>query len=458
MLVLGKNWLSTSKALVNKYIGASSNWGKNPEPASRPVFRSGSLKRIERIMQVCHRIIPLTACALSVLVMSCRTTDPIEEPQSTSTAADTSPKTRYSEEHEQSLKEIFVLADQGRWGEAEQRTASLHAAHPDDPTVTRVHNWVQTQGQQLRDRAVEDRIREIDARHSPFNPTVKSLITEKKDRGLPPRQDVRDVVEQIESAPYVPESYGKVIIKKGPLFEIETPEGRMAKVLEKEVSVHLDNVTLETIIFNIGQSEGINFVADKALPAFKQNLSVRMDKVKLSEFLNYVSRNFDVQFQVGADLIWIVDAKDPTRIQEETRFYRLRKGFIIPAAFGAEEVTRVKVTAPNNVTTVTENEKINKFVNDNAPQTPAIETAIKDFFHGSKYMIDYERNLIVARGTREQLEALERIIEEFDKPIQQVLIEARFITVSEAAFLQLGVSWETGRNLLAAGRTPTDFT
>ena len=40
---------------------------------------------------------------------------------------------------------------------------------------------------------------------------------------------------------------------------------------------------------------------------------------------------------------------------------------------------------------------------------------------------------------------LEKIIKEFDQPIQQVLIEARFVTLSKPAFLQLGVLWETGR-------------
>jgi type IV pilus assembly protein PilQ len=88
---------------------------------------------------------------------------------------------------------------------------------------------------------------------------------------------------------------------------------------------------------------------------------------------------------------------------------------------------------------------------------PAIEKAITNLFTGSKYMIDYERNLIVARGTPEQLDVLEKIIKEFDRPIQQVLIEARFVTISKPAFMQLGVLWETGRQLQAT-RSPQDFT
>ena len=46
--------------------------------------------------------------------------------------------------------------------------------------------------------------------------------------------------------------------------------------------------------------------------------------------------------------------------------------------------------------------------------------------------------------------------EEYDRPLRQVFVEARFITVSQAAFLQLGASWETGRSPFGA-RTPTDF-
>jgi type II secretory pathway component GspD/PulD (secretin) len=69
-------------------------------------------------------------------------------------------------------------------------------------------------------------------------------------------------------------------------------------------------------------------------------------------------------------------------------------------------------------------------------------------------MIDYERNLIVATGTPAQFEVLERIIEEFDRPIQQVLIEARFITISEASFLDLGFRWASS----VAGSLPQDQT
>ena len=359
--------------------------------------------------------------------------------------------------HDTEIKAVLSLAADSKWEEAEVKALELQKSDPNDSSVRRVVEWVQKQKQLRRDEALENRIRAIDSDNSVFNPTLPGLLKEKKDRGLPPRHDVRRAVEEIQATPYIPDTFNRTKHEQGMLFDFEAPEGRMAKVLTNFISVHLENVSLEAIIFNIGQAEGINFVADKSLPAFKQTLSVNMDKVKLSEFLHYVSRNLDVQFQVGDDLIWIVDAKDPKKIMEQTRFYRLRKGFILPAQFGPTEVTRT-VTAVPNVTTTTENQKLERFVNDGSSTNPAIANAFKEFFKGSQYMIDYERNLIIATGTPEQLEVAERLIKEFDRPIQQVLIEARFITVTEAAFMQLGVSWETGRGALNNARTPTDFT
>ena len=372
------------------------------------------------------------------------------------------PKVVYSENYDREIKEIMDLAGQNRWEEAQARATALYNQDPKNQILARVHSWVDQQAQAMRAEALEDKIRSIDAKNSGFNPTVKNLLIEQKDRGLPPRKDVRDAVDRIENSPYIPDTYEKTIHEQGPLFDFESEKGRMAKVLEKQVSVHLDNVPLETILVNLSQSSGVNIVADKSVPALKQVLNLNLDNVKLSELLRYVGRNYDLQFQVGDELVWVVDAKDPKRLMEETRFYRLRKGFVLPAAFGSPEAVKTTTTAPNQAQTVTEVQKFNKFVNDEAPNLPSIERAITNLFTGSKFFIDYEHNLIVARGTPEQLGVIENIIKEFDKPIQQVLIEARFITVSKPAFMQLGVLWEADRQGQSAGvnnvSVPQDFT
>jgi type IV pilus assembly protein PilQ len=405
-----------------------------------------------------------TAAALALLLLSftaCKHSPPSATPASASPPAATpapaaSPKSKYSQAHDAEIKVILDLAQSGLWDQALAKANALYAKDPKSPVVERIHAWVLQENQKLHEQALEDKIREIDAANSVFNPTIVDLLTENKDRGLPATKDVRDTLHRIENTPYIPETYGKTVYEKGPLFEFESAKGKMVKVLEKEVSIHLDNVPLETAIVSLSQSAGINIVADKSLPALKAMITANLDKVKLAEFLRYVGRNYDLQFQVGDELVWVVDAKDPKKLMEETRFYRLRKGFVLPAEFGSEDVNRSVQTA-NNVTTVTETTKYKKFVNDLAPKDPSIERAITNLFTGSKYLIDYEHNLVMGRGTPEQLEVLERIIKELDQPIQQVFIEARFVTLSKAAFMQLGALWQTG-NKPSNGRVPQDFT
>jgi type IV pilus assembly protein PilQ len=365
------------------------------------------------------------------------------------------PPVKYSKNYDAEIKEIMDLANQGKWEEAQTKATALREMAPKSTLVQRVYDWVDQTGRRRREQALENEIRQIDAKNSTFDPTIKSLLTENKDRGLSARKDIRDAVDRIEKAPWIPDSYGKIIHEQGPLFDFESEKGHMVKVLETNVTMHLDNVPLEALLINLSQTAGVNIVADKSLPALKQVLSVNLDKVKLSEFLRYVGRNYDLQFQVGDQLVWVVDAKDPKKLMEETRFYRLRKGFVLPAEFGLPDATKTTQTVGPNVT-VTELQKFNKFVNDEAPNLPAMERAITNLFMGSKYMIDYERNLVVARGTPEQLDVMEKIIKEFDRPIQQVLIEARFVTLSKPAFMQLGVLWQTGTT--KASGIPQDYT
>src|SRR5260221_4641708 len=318
------------------------------------------------------------------------------------------PRVTYSETYDREIKEIMTLAGQNSWEEAQSKANALYQQDPRNQILARVNSWVDQQAQAQRAVALEDKIRSIDAKNSAFNPTPKSLLTEQKDRGLPPRKDIRDAIDRIENTPYIPETYDKTVREQGPLFDFESEKGRMSKVLEQEVSIHLDNVPLETILVNLSQSSGVNIVADKSLAPLKQVLSINLDHVKLSEFLRYVGRNYELQFQVGDELVWVVDAKDPKRLMEETRLYRLRKGFILPAQFGPDDVSRSTVTA-GAVSTTTENQKFKRFVNDEAPTVPALEKAIKDLFSGSKYIVDYERNLVVARGTPDQLDQIEKI-------------------------------------------------
>ena len=384
-----------------------------------------------------------------VMVAGCQSSK-----QSSEGSFSLSDRVEYSAAYDSELESIFSLSEKGKWEEAEAEVGLLIKKHPEDTTLKRIGTWVITQKTLLREQAIENRIRTIDAKQSGMNPSIKELWEESKDRGLPPRKDIRDALDMIESEPYVPETFGSQISKRGLLFDAQSELGRMSGLLDNTVSIQTDGQIVKEILFDIGVKEGINFVGDQGLAALQQKLTLNLDKVKLGELLGYISRNVGVQFQVGENLIWVIDGKASKELIEQTRFYRLRKGFIMPAQFGPEETTLVTVKPEKGPATITETAKYKMFVNDSITKRPSIEDAIATFFKGPEYMIDYERNLIVATGTPVQFEVLERIIDEFDRPIQQVLIEARFITISEASFLDLGFRWSSSNeNGISTDRT-----
>ena len=359
---------------------------------------------------------------------------------------------------EQPIREILALARAGKWIEAEAKATELKREAPHDPAVDRLHAWVVTEGQRRRDRALETEFRQIESQDSRFSNKLTDVLLDPDARSLDLPRSLRGALDDVEKASNIPEPYGRTIERTAPMVGLtEQPPGLMEESLKKPMTLQVDDVTLESIIFTVGKNTGINFVADRSLPQFQRKLSVNLRDVPVSQFLDFVSRQMDLHFEVGDNLVWIVDAKDAKKSGfEETRFYRLRRGFIMPAQFSPAEVNETRVKDKDRET-VTSNRKMEDFVRDGAPAAPSIDEAIKQFFGGSKYLIDYERNIIVATGTRAQLRTLEEIIKEFDRPVQQVLIEARFITITESAFQQLGINWETGRSTNVP-RSAVDFT
>lgn len=373
---------------------------------------------------------------------------------------------------EKEIDEIFDLTRKKLWVQAEEKAEALNLKtekaledgfltenSTEVESVERVYTWIQAEKERRLEQSIEDQIRSVSSINSRTDPTWESIFSDKGKPGLPPRSDVRDIVEQIESTPYIPSTFGKTkaIEQTGEMKDPDQVGGKMAKLLEEPIKLTLADVTLEAVLFAImEQKEGFNFVADKTIPAFEKKVNVNLLSARLKEVLIFISRNYGVHFQIGEDLIWVLDGQDPKSKYGETRFFRLKQGFLMPAQFGATDINRTTVNN-KGVITITETEKVERFVQDGAPVLPSLDSAIQRFYEG-EFMIDYERNLIVARSTIDQLELLEKIIEEFDRPVQQVLIEARFITVSEAAFLELGASWETGRGQLQSQRSPIDFT
>jgi beta-lactamase regulating signal transducer with metallopeptidase domain/HEAT repeat protein len=96
-------------------------------------------------------------------------------------------------------------------------------------------------------------------------------------------------------------------------YNLGKTNSRMVETLEQEVTVRLDNVPLEGLMANLSTNWGVNIVADKSLRALTNRLSVNLDQVELLDLFRYLARNYSLQFQVGDEVVWVVDAKDEKR-------------------------------------------------------------------------------------------------------------------------------------------------
>lgn len=245
----------------------------------------------------------------------------------------------------------------------------------------------------------------------------------------------RMAVESIE-AEAVPETYQLERFVKTEVADHLTPAGPMRKAMEGKVTIHLKGADLSAVIDALSLDANINLIADPGVGQGK-TLDIQLDDVPLREMLDYISRNFDVQFYLGKNVVWVTNPEKTKTAPLETRVYRLHKGLQfhgsdwakpgddkaentgdrLPIAFQATELAQ----GANYFETV-----IARFV----PET-----------EGAQLHFDSNTHTLLARNTPDNLELIERILKTLDVTPPQVLIEARFVEVMVADLREIGLDW-----------------
>ncbi|NLF17398.1 MAG: hypothetical protein GX595_09085, partial [Lentisphaerae bacterium] len=128
------------------------------------------------------------------------------------------------------------------------------------------------------------------------------------------------------------------------------------------------------------------------------------------------ARNMGVAFHLGENVVWVTESTEEPGAgpKLETQVYRLRQGFI--PSLGGEGAGAGDTDLED-----------------------ALESVMADSPEGASYRVFKNRNLLLVRNTRENLRLVEQLVEDFDRPPQQVLIEARFLTISRSDLFDVGV-------------------
>ncbi len=246
---------------------------------------------------------------------------------------------------------------------------------------------------------------------------------------------------------HIPDTFGLRRLVEEAARDRLVPESAMAEALDQRVTIRLAGASLTTVIEALSDDEHINLIADQDIGAGR-TIDINVTDVPLREILSYIGRHFHIQFHTGENMIWATST-DPERAPPmETRVYRLRTGLQFHGqAWGdlPDDQRRLR----DNISLLTQMATV-------LPSNESyVQQIIEQFVpseNGASLHVDYNTHTLFARNTPENLAVIERIVEALDVNPPQILIEARFIEISQADLREIGIDWILGSPLTVTRR------
>ncbi len=231
----------------------------------------------------------------------------------------------------------------------------------------------------------------------------------------------------------LPSTYGETRVISPTTGPFDLPPGPMDELISRKVDINLVNADVRTMLLALSEIDGLNLIADDALTqATDKTLTISVKGVPLKEILSYVSRNMGIAFYLGDNVIWVTEAAAPAGGNGPdllTRVIHLRTGYTPALGGGGGGGGGGGVGAAAGGGGDALLDALNDFLQDNPNNPP-----------NSKFTLYRDRNILIIRNTRENIRYAEELIRTFDRVPLQVLIEARFITISQDDLLQVGNS------------------
>jgi MSHA biogenesis protein MshL len=262
-------------------------------------------------------------------------------------------------------------------------------------------------------------------------------------------------IGEVEERAVLPKTYGQSVTVHPEIDPLSIPVGSMEALYTKRVDLNVFGADVRTIVMALSEIDGLNIIADEALNS-AQTIDVSVKQVPLGELLAYIAANLGIAFHLGENMIWVTAAQQQaTGPKLETKIYRLKHGYLAAnqaggggddggggggGSFGVQGgggnrgggrqasqgrgQINIERTAQDDLLMA-----LGEFLEDN-PDNPA----------DAKFQIYRTQGLLMVRNLRQNIRLAEEVMRAFDVVPPQVLIEARFITISRSDLFQLGIS------------------
>ena len=242
--------------------------------------------------------------------------------------------------------------------------------------------------------------------------------------------DQQRMVNEAQDALLLPKTYNTSVNITPDVQPEVLPEGYLEQLLSKRVSMKVENLPLANLAMQLQNVDELN-LADPLNVIFSdetvkgKTFSCNFKDVPLYEVFSYISRNLGVAFNITDNLIWVTAAQPSNGLKLETRIFHLRHGIVpkVPEGIG---VTGDRPAFSSGVEEDTD-----------------LKSALADFYKtvtsGGTFTLFENRNLLIVNDTRENIRTIERLVQELDRPPLQVIVEAKFISISQNDLRDVGI-------------------
>lgn len=221
--------------------------------------------------------------------------------------------------------------------------------------------------------------------------------------------------------------------------KIETPFEKKIYSGEK-ISLDLQDADLRSVLRMLSEIGNVNIVLGEEIEG---KITLKLKDTPWDQVLDIIMARFGLGKAKINNIIYIAPLQKLQKQAEELR--KLKKALAESKEEGPTKTEYITVNYINACDMLSEETSKQTNKDKNAPKEKKKAISIKDLLSKNGVATCDERtNTLIIKDNKENIEEIKKLISFLDKPIKQVLIEARIVEASSNFAKNLGIQWYGG--------------
>ncbi|MCF7886871.1 MAG: hypothetical protein K9L71_00465 [Candidatus Omnitrophica bacterium] len=201
---------------------------------------------------------------------------------------------------------------------------------------------------------------------------------------------------------------------------------------EQTISLDLEGAKLVDVLKMLSRETGLNFISTEAVR--ERNLTTYLDDVPLKEAMDilFEVNNLAYEFYPEANMFVVKEMGKPS-LELKTKVYILKYSRVVEHSM-KNQVGKMASQKEGR------SEKGGGWntISEEASLTAAVKTILSE---NGRVVEDPRTNSLIVTDVPSQFVAIDKVIDELDKPVPQVLIEVEVLDVAKSSVDKIGAKW-----------------